>query len=136
MCASLSSITFETSQPISIRLERRVEVSTFLTFFYPPPPPQISKWNAKRKKVTISSEGKPDSTDVLYILCGSSQFAVCLMCGFMCDDCRSQDLLWCSEKALRALSWIRPGFISSTVDRGLFCFVLFLNESRYSQVSI
>lgn len=64
------------------------------------------------------------------------QPACCLMCSFVCDDCKSQDLLWCSEKALRALSCIRLCFISSMVEGGFVWFVLFLNESQYSQVSI
>lgn len=60
---------------------------------------------------------------MLYSLCGSS-------CGVFCDECESQNLLWCSKKAVRALSCIRLSFISSTIDEG---FVSFLNESQYSQ---
>lgn len=77
---------------------------------------------AKRKKrITISSEGKAGKTDMLYSLCGSS-------CDGFCDECGSQNLSWCSEKAVRALSCVRLGFISSTIDEG---FVSFLNESQY-----
>lgn len=77
----------------------------------------------EKKRTTISSEGKPGETDMLYSLCRSS-------CGGFCDECKGQNLLWCSEKAVRVLSCVRLGFISSTFDEG---FVSFLNESQYSQ---
>lgn len=40
-----------------------------------------------------------------------------------CDEYRSQNFLWCSEKAGRALGCIRPGFMSSTIDEGFVSFL-------------
>lgn len=79
----------------------------------------------------------PVKESLVALMCYTSCLAAASLLSyvwFYVFDCKSQDLLWCSEKGPEGIELYQTR-LCSTVDRAFVCVGLFLKE-KYFQVSL